>query len=73
MNPNDTHGEDAHRHPAHARLTALWEDVNGPLQDVFLRIHAHIDTLKEQDKLRSWIYQIAHTAVMASPRTILYV
>jgi RNA polymerase sigma-70 factor (ECF subfamily) len=32
------------------------EDI---LQDVFLKIHVHIDTLREQDKLQSWIYQIA--------------
>ena len=36
------------------------EDI---LQDVFLKVHAHIDTLKEEDKLPAWIYQIARNAI----------
>lgn len=36
------------------------EDI---LQDVFLKIHVHIDTLREEDKLQSWIYQIARNAI----------
>lgn len=35
------------------------EDI---LQDVFLKIHMHIETLKDENKLQSWLYQIArHT------------
>jgi RNA polymerase sigma-70 factor, ECF subfamily len=37
------------------------EDI---LQDVFMRIHAHADTLKEPTKLESWIYQITRNAVV---------
>jgi RNA polymerase sigma-70 factor (ECF subfamily) len=36
------------------------EDI---LQDVFLKIHTHIDTLRGSDKLQSWIYQIARNAI----------
>jgi RNA polymerase sigma-70 factor (ECF subfamily) len=36
------------------------EDV---LQDVFLKIHTHIDTLRDEEKLQSWIYQIARNAI----------
>ena len=36
------------------------EDI---LQDVFLKIHSHIGSLKESDKLQSWIYQIARNAI----------
>ena len=32
--------------------------------DVFLKIHKNIDTLKEDAKLESWIYQIARNAVI---------
>jgi len=39
------------------------------LQDVFLKIHAHIDTLREEDKLQSWIYQIARNAITDYYRT----
>jgi RNA polymerase sigma-70 factor (ECF subfamily) len=42
------------------------EDI---LQDVFLKIHTHIDTLRETDKLQSWIYQIARNAVTDYYRT----
>ncbi len=36
------------------------EDI---LQDVFLKVHTHIDTLKDKDKLPSWIYSIARNAI----------
>ena len=36
------------------------EDI---LQDVFVRIHTHIDTLSDGHKLQSWIYQITRNAV----------
>src|SRR5260221_6857850 len=41
------------------------EDI---LQDVYLKIHTHIDTLREADKLQSWIYQIARNAIHDSYR-----
>jgi len=34
------------------------------LQDVFLRLHTHTDTLREEEKLESWIYQIARHRVI---------
>ena len=36
------------------------EDI---LQEVFLKIHTHIDTLRDEEKLQSWIYQIARNAI----------
>jgi RNA polymerase sigma-70 factor, ECF subfamily len=42
------------------------EDI---LQDVFLKIHTHIDSLREADKLQSWIYQIARNAIADYYRT----
>ena len=36
------------------------EDI---LQDVFLKIHTHIDTLRTQDRLTSWIYQVTRNAI----------
>src|SRR5215469_7355378 len=36
------------------------EDI---LQDVFVKIHTHIEMLKDGHKLQSWIYQIARNAV----------
>jgi RNA polymerase sigma-70 factor, ECF subfamily len=40
---------------------ATTEDL---LQDVFLKIHQHIDTLKDVKKLESWIYQITRNAII---------
>lgn len=36
------------------------EDI---LQDVFVKIHTRMGTLKDEDKLESWLYQIARHAV----------
>jgi len=41
--------------------TAVADDI---LQDVFLRIHAKIDSLKDTAKIKSWIYQIARNAII---------
>ncbi len=42
------------------------EDI---LQDVFLKIHSHIDTLRNEEKLQGWIYQIARNAIRDHYRT----
>jgi len=34
------------------------------LQDVFVRIHSRIDTLRNVNKIRSWIYQITRNAII---------
>jgi RNA polymerase sigma-70 factor (ECF subfamily) len=34
------------------------------LQDVFLDIHQHIDTLRDVKKLQSWIYQVTRHAII---------
>ncbi len=34
------------------------------LQDVFLRIHSRIDTLRDTGKIRGWIYQITRNAII---------
>jgi RNA polymerase sigma-70 factor (ECF subfamily) len=36
------------------------EDI---LQDVFLKIHSRIDTLNQQERVASWMYQIARNAI----------
>jgi RNA polymerase sigma-70 factor (ECF subfamily) len=33
------------------------------LQEVFLKIHTSIDTLRDKDKLPAWVYQIARNAI----------
>ncbi len=34
------------------------------LQDVFVRIHSRIDSLKDSSKIQSWIYQITRNAII---------
>lgn len=40
---------------------AVAEDL---LQDVFLKVHQHIGTLKEVKKLESWLYQITRNVII---------
>src|SRR5215469_331577 len=42
------------------------EDV---LQDVFLKIHQHMDALKDVRKLESWIYQITRNVIIDAYRS----
>ena len=42
------------------------EDI---LQDVFLKIHSHINTLRSEEKLQGWIYQITRNAIHDYYRT----
>lgn len=42
------------------------EDI---LQDVFLKIHMHITTLKDEKKLQSWLYQITRHTIYDHYRT----
>ena len=39
------------------------------LQNIFLKIHTKIDTLKDHEKLESWIYQITRNAIIDYYRT----
>jgi RNA polymerase sigma-70 factor, ECF subfamily len=33
------------------------------LQDVYIKVHTHIDMLRQEDRLQSWIYQIARNTI----------
>jgi len=39
------------------------------LQDVFVKIHSQMDSLKEEEKLESWLYRITRNAVIDYFRT----
>jgi RNA polymerase sigma-70 factor (ECF subfamily) len=40
------------------------------LQDVFLKIHMKMDTLKDLNKIHSWIYQITRNTIIDHFRSI---
>lgn len=39
------------------------DDAEDILQDVFVRIHTHLDSVQSLDRLESWIYQIARNCI----------
>jgi DNA-directed RNA polymerase specialized sigma24 family protein len=51
------------RRQAFFRKRVSEETIENLLPDVFLRIHIHADTPREEDRLESWIYQIARHRV----------
>ncbi len=40
------------------------DDAEDILQEVLLRVHTHYDTLRDMQKLESWIYQIARNSII---------
>ncbi len=45
------------------------EDAEDILQNVFIKIHKNITTVKDSDKLQSWVYQIARNTINDCYRT----
>lgn len=43
--------------------------VDDILQEVFMKIHSHIGTLKDDTKVESWIYQITRNSIIDHYRT----
>lgn len=39
------------------------DSSNDILQDVFIKLHSKIGTLKEEEKIRPWLYQISRNAI----------
>jgi len=46
-----------------ARRVADADDADDILQDVFIKIHTHIDTLQEDERLVPWLYRIARNTI----------
>lgn len=57
-------------HEYHMKLAAFIRSrvaddvVDDLLQDVFIKTHTRIDSLKENTKLESWLYQITRNTVI---------
>ncbi len=41
--------------------TSIADDI---LQDVILKVHARIDTLKDSNKIQNWLYQVTRNAII---------
>jgi RNA polymerase sigma-70 factor (ECF subfamily) len=46
-----------------ARRVRDEQEVEDILQDVFLKIHANLPQLRNQDRLQAWVYQITRNAI----------
>ncbi|GCE12448.1 RNA polymerase sigma factor SigZ [Tengunoibacter tsumagoiensis] len=46
------------------RRVATEEQAEDLLQEAFLKMHTQVDALREQDKLESWMYQIARNLII---------
>lgn len=40
------------------------DDAEDILQDVFIRMHANLDRVREMDRLEAWVYQIARNSII---------
>lgn len=43
---------------------AIEQDAEDILQEVFVKIHTHLPKLREEEKLKSWVYQIARHVII---------
>lgn len=39
-------------------------ETDNLLQEVFLRVHRHVESLQEPDRMVSWVFQIARNAII---------
>jgi len=51
------------------KRTASATDADDLLQDVFLRIHRQISTLRDPSKMQGWVYRIARNAIIDQVRS----
>jgi RNA polymerase sigma-70 factor (ECF subfamily) len=47
-----------------ARRVDSTADADDILQEVFVRIHRHADTVERQERLTSWLYQVTRNAII---------
>ncbi len=72
MSPSTEHLWEAFNRPLQQfirRRVADQHSAEDILQEVFLKIHSRIATLQDQDRLSSWIFQIARNAIVDYYRT----
>lgn len=45
------------------------QDAEDILQEVFIRIHTHLDQVREMDRLEAWVYQVARNSIIDAYRS----
>jgi RNA polymerase sigma-70 factor (ECF subfamily) len=54
--------------PYLARRVAAAADIDDLLQDIFVRMHQGLATLRDEERFGGWVYRIAHSAVVDKAR-----
>jgi RNA polymerase sigma-70 factor, ECF subfamily len=57
-----------HLRPYLARRVASAADIDDLLQDIFVRLHQSVATLRDEDRFGGWVYRVAHSAVVDRAR-----
>jgi RNA polymerase sigma-70 factor (ECF subfamily) len=58
-----------HLRPYLARRVASAADIDDLLQDIFVRLHQSLATLRDEDRFGAWVYRVAHSAIVDRART----
>lgn len=57
-----------HLRPYLARRVASPADIDDLLQDIFVRLHQSVATLRDEERFGGWVYRIAHSAIVDRAR-----
>ena len=57
-----------HLRPYLARRVASAADIDDLLQDIFVRLHQGLSTLRDEERFGGWVYRVAHSAIVDRAR-----
>lgn len=57
-----------HLRPYLARRVASAADIDDLLQDIFVRMHQGLGSLRDEERFGGWVYRIAHSAIVDKAR-----
>ncbi len=57
-----------HLRPYLARRVASAADIDDLLQDIFVRLHQSLATLRDEERFGGWVYRVAHSALVDRAR-----
>ena len=57
-----------HLRPYLARRVASPADIDDLLQEIFIRMHQSLATLRDEERFGGWVYRVAHSAIVDKAR-----
>lgn len=57
-----------HLRPYLARRVASPADIDDLLQDIFVRLHQSVATLRDEERFGGWVFRVAHSAIIDRAR-----